>query len=180
MYLQYRALAQARRQRQQALLSNLRQAMIGVRVEAEDDFEEWPRRAMSGGDLHVYLRTGDLAGLQRAAEITRRSWPDISLFFGYRHVPGSPPEIFLFRSKEQWAMLPFQSEAIAANVRSVVFRVKETTSHSRCRLLRRGRQPEQFFLHLLDDCPVEPKGRTSGSSASTALRCRCMPPFPAT
>ena len=59
-YLQYRSLRQVEDQTRQAFLGNLKQALVGVRVESENDFSQWLRTSLSGPEYHDWLAQRDL------------------------------------------------------------------------------------------------------------------------
>ena len=96
-YLQYKSLSQVEDQTRQAFLGNLRQALIGARVESENDFAQWLTTTMSGTENHDWLARRELDRVQVQAEVARRICPYISLFFAYRTPVRGKAEAFVFR-----------------------------------------------------------------------------------
>jgi len=94
-YWQYRSLSQVEEQTRQAFLGNLKQALVGVRVESENDFSQWRRTALSGVENHDWLAKRDLPRIQELSEITRKICPHLTLFFATRNRPAGPPEVFV-------------------------------------------------------------------------------------
>src|SRR5690349_13750411 len=96
-YLQYKSLSQVEEQTRQAFLGNLRQALIGARVESENDFAQWLTTTMSGTENHDWLQRRELDRIQGQADVARRICPHISLFFAYRTPVRGKSEVFVFR-----------------------------------------------------------------------------------
>jgi signal transduction histidine kinase len=158
MYLQYRSLSQVQKDVHQALFANLRQAVTGARVEAQNDILSWYRRALLGPEIHEWLRRPNIRRMQNVAETTRRICPYVSIFFGYRLRPGSGPEIFIFRpGGEKWRMDLSPSDRAEPQIRHFVDSLQETTAHGYRALIDLDGERQQLFLHLVDDDPVEPK-----------------------
>ena len=97
VYLQYRSLTRVQEHMHQAVYANLQQSLIGARVAVENDFYVWQRRPLIGLDNHEWLRQRDIGKMRSVAELTLRICPQMTLFFGYRSVPGSSTDVFVFR-----------------------------------------------------------------------------------
>jgi len=162
VYLQYRSLSQVHRQTRQGLFANLQQALIGARIEAGNDFFQWPRLALQGQNIHPWLQRRDARRMRGVAEATRRVWPEISLFFGYRNPPGSRPEVFIFRPIGHWGMEFSKADAAEPEVRKLIPALVETTSHWYAAYTDFAGERQQVFLHLVDADPIEPKGPHTG------------------
>jgi len=119
-YLQYKSLLQDEEQTRQALLGNLQQALIGARVESENDFSQWLRTALAGSENHDWLDRRDLPRIQELAEVTRKVSPHVSVFFASRHRRGLDPENFVFRPGPDRRMRYNESDAAGAGIAQVL------------------------------------------------------------
>jgi signal transduction histidine kinase len=150
-YLQYRSLAQVEEQTRQAFLGNLTQALVGVRVESENDFAQWLRTALAGAENHDWLAQRDLPRIQELSEIARKSCPHLTLFFACRLPAGAVPEVFVFRPGPDRRMRGNESDAAAQNVPSLVAPVPPPPApsfHTAYAVLDGDRH--QVFLHRVD------------------------------
>jgi signal transduction histidine kinase len=97
-YWQYKSVLGLEEQTRQALIGNLQQGLVGVRVESSNDFAQWLRTALSGVQNHDWLARRDLERIETLAVFTRKICPHLGLFFAARNRgPGQPPEVFVFR-----------------------------------------------------------------------------------
>ncbi len=158
VYLQFRSLSQIQEQMHRAMMGNLQQALIGARVEAENDFYRWPHRALVGAEMHGWLRHRDVERMHDVALGTRRICPQISILFGYLIHPGGEPEIFVFRPGEARRSMDYSpSDAAAGEIRQLVTSLEVTTAHFYSVYADLDGQRQQIFFHLVDDELVEPK-----------------------
>jgi hypothetical protein len=130
------------------LYANLQQSLIGVRVAAENDFYIWHRRPLIGLDNHEWLRRRDIEGMRSVAELTLRICPQMTMFFGYRSVPGSSTEVFVFRPGPMRRMDYSRADAAEPSLRQLIPELVETTSQ------------------LVHHAPPDPPGEASGFPSS--------------
>lgn len=115
-YLQYRSLVQVEDQTRQAVVGNLKQALIGARVESENDFSQWLRTALAGAENHDWLAKRDLGRIQELSELARKLCPHLTLFFASRNRAGKPPEVFIFRPGPDRKMRGNESDAAGPGI----------------------------------------------------------------
>lgn len=157
VYLQYRSLSQVRRQMHDALLDNLKQALIGVRVEAEDGLFQWRRQALVGMEIHDWLRQRDVVKMRTVAETAYRICPYLSVFFAYRTQAGSAPQIFVYRpGSTSWHMDLRKADSAEPIFRDLIPTITETASHWYTAFITLDGDRQQVFLHLVDDELNEP------------------------
>jgi two-component system, OmpR family, phosphate regulon sensor histidine kinase PhoR len=157
VYLQYRSLAQIRRQMHEALLDNVKQALIGARVEAEDVFFQWRRQALVGMEIHDWLRQRDVVKMCNVAETAYRICPHMSVFFAYRIQAGLDAQIFVYRpGSTKWHMDLRKADCAEPVIRSLIPTIIETTSHWYTAFITFDGDRQQVFLHLVDDERDEP------------------------
>ncbi|MDQ2776924.1 MAG: HAMP domain-containing histidine kinase [Acidobacteriota bacterium] len=157
VYLQYRSLSQVQERMQQALFVNLRQAVIGARVEARIDISSWYSQAFLGPVLHDWLRQRNLTRIQHVAETTRRICPYVRIFFAYRLRPHADAEILVFRAgPEAWSMHLSRADPAEPQIRRFVQSLKMTSSHRYPAMAELDGQRQQLILHLVDDDALEP------------------------
>jgi signal transduction histidine kinase len=162
VYLQYRSLQQVQDQMHQALFANLKQALLGARIEAQNDILSWYSRALNGAEIHEFLRHRDLEKMGYLAETARRICPELGIFFGYRLRPGQEPEVFVFRpgsntSGLQTRMDLSEKDRDEPAIRALIASVAETRSHAYRMFEDLNGERQQIFLHLVDDDPDIPK-----------------------
>src|SRR5262249_13803059 len=151
-------LSQVRDEMRQAMTGNLQQAVIGARVEAENEFYRWPRRALLGEEIHEWLRERDIDRMHDVALAARRICPQVSVFFGYLILPGARLEIFFSRPGAARRSMEFvPSDPAAAEIRKLADGIDVTTAHFYAAYANLEGVPQQLFFHLVDDEPVEPK-----------------------
>jgi signal transduction histidine kinase len=162
VYLQYRSLSQIQDQMHQALFANLRQALLGARIEAQNEILGWYRRALVGPEIHQFLRDRDLQKIEYVAATARRICPQLGIFFGYRLRPGQEPEVFVFRPGRNTGALQTRMDLSAQDpvepaIRAMIAAIPETRSHTFRRFQDFDGERQQVFLHLVDDDPDVPK-----------------------
>jgi signal transduction histidine kinase len=157
VYLQYRSLSDVQERMQQTLFVNLRQAVIGARVEARIDISSWYNQAFLGLVLHDWLRQRNLVRIQHVAETTRRICPYVRMFFVYRRRPHAGAEILVFRpGPEQWSMRLSRADPAEPQIRKFVDSLQITSSHRYPAMTELDGQRQQLILHMVDDDPLEP------------------------
>lgn len=150
-YLQYKSLAQVEEQTRQARLGNLRQALVGVRVESENDFAQWLRTSLAGAENHDWLAKRELLRIQELAEIARKICPHLTLFFASRNRPGRTPEVFIFRPGPDRRMHSNDADAAGPGIPPVVVDLPPAPAssfHTAYADLDRDRH--QVFIHRVD------------------------------
>jgi len=126
VYLQYKTLSRVEEQTRQAFLGNVRQALIGARVESENDFTQWLTTTMTGTENHGWLQRRQLDRIQDLAELAKRICPHLSLFFAYRTPPKGRPEVFVFRpAPDRRHMFRIDGDAAAADIPALVATIQE-------------------------------------------------------
>ncbi len=157
VYLQYRSLSQVQERMQQALFVNLKQAVIGARVEARIEISSWYDHAFLGPVLHDWLRKRSLTQIQHVAETTRRICPYVHIFFVYRLRPQAEPEVLVFRPGAQpWSMHLSHADQAEPQIRKFVKSLQMTSSHRYPAMIELDGERQQLILHLVDDDPLEP------------------------
>jgi two-component system phosphate regulon sensor histidine kinase PhoR len=150
-YLQYRSLSEMREQARQALLENLKQRLVGARLEVETDFLTWPRRTMLGDEQHDWLRRGDLEKIHHVSEIVRRICPYVSLFFAYQFSPGED-KVWIFRpTREPWNTRLSENDSAEAGIRNLVPQIVLTKHHFYNFYTDLDGERQQVFFHLCDE-----------------------------
>ncbi len=163
-YLQYRSLAQVEEQTRRAIVGNLQQALVGARVESENDFAQWLRTGLSGAEYHDWLAKRDLARIDELAEITRRTMPRLSLFFAFRNQPeGRPPEVLVFRPGPARRMDWNESDAAAAGIPAMLEALRMPPGALfQTAYAELDGDRHQLFVHRVDEGPPDKPGRNIG------------------
>ena len=162
VYLQYRSLQQLQSQMHGALFAGLQQALLSARIEAEGDILGWYRQALLGPEIHEFLGHRDVEKMEYVAETTRRICPQMGLFFGYRLRPGQQAEVFVFRPGRNTGDLQTKmdlsiNDRVEPEIRALIASIPEGNIHLFRRFEDLDGQPQQIFLHLVDDDTTAPK-----------------------
>ena len=150
-YLQYRSLSSLRKQTRQAVLDTLKQGLIGTRMKAETDFNDWPRMALLGDDYHDWLEQGDAPRIHHLSEVTRRVCPYLNLFFAYQlNDTGRTPKVWVFRpSSIVRFMSPSDHDPAEAAVREFIPKLT-FVNHFATFYTEINGERHQVFIHLAD------------------------------
>ncbi len=155
-YWQYKSLLEVEDQTRQTLVSNLRQALVGVRVESGNDFSQWLRTALSGVQNHDWLARRDLGRIETLAEFTRKICPHLSLFFAARsRGPGQPLEVFVFRPGPDRVSLELNEEDGAVPAIPTILRSLQETPNTIYYSVYADIDGDrhQVFVHRVDSQP---------------------------
>jgi signal transduction histidine kinase len=150
-YLQYKSLALVEEQTRHASLGNLQQALVGVRVESENDFAQWLRTSLAGAENHDWLAKRELLRIQELAEIARKICPHLTLFFASRNRPGRTPEVFVFRPGPDRRMHSNDADAAGPGIPPVLAsQPPAPTPYFSTAYADLDRDRHQVFIHRVD------------------------------